>query len=91
MASDRRDALLRLARMYAELVRVQFGESRLSDAADALVRDLEAVERDPAPERRTITRAQYGAGVEILSRLGTVQKIDVEDLLDVWSITVEDA
>ena len=59
----------------------------------SLVRDIEAagIDMPPVPERRTITREEFGRGIEVLMRIGTVHKRDVDELLSWWRLTVEDA
>ena len=82
------DAMLRLAELVAHLTCDVYanGDDRIARAAQ-LVRDLEAAPKDQAP--RTITREEYGSGIEVLVRIGTVHKRDVDELLSRWRLTVE--
>ena len=94
------DAMLRLAELVAHLTCDVYanGDDRIARAAQ-LVRDLEAaptthtmpdgIAWNPAMAPRTITREEYGSGIEVLVRIGTVHKRDVDELLSRWRLTVE--
>ena len=82
------DALLRLARIVTHIASDTYDWKDLRvDEAAQLVRDLEAA--PPPRETRTITREEYGSGIEVLVRIGTVHKRDVDELLSRWRLTVE--
>lgn len=86
------DHLLRLAKLVERWINedaVDIREFRV-EAAE-IVRDLEAA---PAPERRTITRAQYDDVLDRCMRLrdrNTSSRAAVEHILNTLGLTVEDA
>lgn len=95
------DALLRLARIVHDLSMEVAARAEFD--ARQLVRDLETAPFSSVPDSRyvdgvlsceataprTITREEYGSGIEVLVRIGTVHKRDVDELMSRWRLTVE--